>query len=186
MKSALPKVLHEVCGRPLIEYVLDAARAAGVGRIVAVVGPPGRSGAGLSVAVRRHRVRAAVGTEGDRPRSDDVPRATRPTSRSGADSRWRHAAVAAGIAGGVAQAQHEQSASAVIGTAETAANQGLGRIVRDDQRRRSSRSSKRRTPRLPRTTIQEINTGCYAFDAQRLLAVARSHPSRTTPRPNIT
>ena len=38
MKSALPKVLHEVCGRPMIEYVLDAARAAGVKRIVAVVG----------------------------------------------------------------------------------------------------------------------------------------------------
>ena len=38
MKSALPKVLHEVCGRPIIEYVIDAARAAGVSRIVAVVG----------------------------------------------------------------------------------------------------------------------------------------------------
>src|SRR5580698_10638840 len=38
MKSALPKVLHQVCGRPMIEYVLDAARAAGVSRIVAVVG----------------------------------------------------------------------------------------------------------------------------------------------------
>src|SRR5260370_11588797 len=38
MKSALPKVLHEVCGRPMIEYVLDAARAAGVSRHVVVVG----------------------------------------------------------------------------------------------------------------------------------------------------
>ena len=25
MKSALPKVLHPICGRPMIEYVLDAA-----------------------------------------------------------------------------------------------------------------------------------------------------------------
>ena len=38
MKSALPKVLHNVCGRPMIEYVLDAARSAGVTRIVAIVG----------------------------------------------------------------------------------------------------------------------------------------------------
>ena len=38
MKSALPKVLHNVCGRPMIEYVIDAARSAGVTRIVAIVG----------------------------------------------------------------------------------------------------------------------------------------------------
>ncbi|MFO0973126.1 MAG: NTP transferase domain-containing protein [Phycisphaerae bacterium] len=38
MKSALPKVMHEVCGRAMLAYVLDACRAAGLGRIVVVVG----------------------------------------------------------------------------------------------------------------------------------------------------
>lgn len=38
MKSNLPKVLHEVCGRPMLASVLDACREAGVGRIVVVVG----------------------------------------------------------------------------------------------------------------------------------------------------
>ena len=38
MKSELPKVLHDVCGRPLIEYVLDAARGAGVEKLIVVVG----------------------------------------------------------------------------------------------------------------------------------------------------
>ena len=38
MKSALPKVLHQVCGRPMIEYVLDAARSASVTRVVAIIG----------------------------------------------------------------------------------------------------------------------------------------------------
>ena len=38
MKSALPKVLHTVCGRPMIDYVIDTARAANVTRIVAIVG----------------------------------------------------------------------------------------------------------------------------------------------------
>ena len=28
MKSRLPKVLHPICGRPLIDYVLDAAELA--------------------------------------------------------------------------------------------------------------------------------------------------------------
>ncbi len=38
MKSDLPKVLCRVCNRPLVEYVIDALRDAGVGRIIVVVG----------------------------------------------------------------------------------------------------------------------------------------------------
>jgi len=38
MKSDLPKVLCRACGRPLLDYVLDALEAAGVTRIVVVVG----------------------------------------------------------------------------------------------------------------------------------------------------
>jgi bifunctional UDP-N-acetylglucosamine pyrophosphorylase/glucosamine-1-phosphate N-acetyltransferase len=38
MKSEVPKVLHPVCGRLMIEYVLDAARGAGAERLVVVVG----------------------------------------------------------------------------------------------------------------------------------------------------
>ena len=38
MKSDLPKVLHEVCGRPMLSYVLDACRDAGVERLIVVVG----------------------------------------------------------------------------------------------------------------------------------------------------
>jgi bifunctional UDP-N-acetylglucosamine pyrophosphorylase/glucosamine-1-phosphate N-acetyltransferase len=38
MKTNTPKVLHEVCGRPMLSYVLDACRGAGVGKIYVVVG----------------------------------------------------------------------------------------------------------------------------------------------------
>lgn len=38
MNTKLPKVLHEVCGRPMLAYVLDACRKAGVGKIIVVVG----------------------------------------------------------------------------------------------------------------------------------------------------
>lgn len=38
MGSDLPKVLLSVCGRPMVRYVIDAVRAAGVERIVVVVG----------------------------------------------------------------------------------------------------------------------------------------------------
>jgi len=49
MNSDLPKVVHEVAGRPMVNWVIDAARAVGVDRCVLVVG----HGAG--------RVREAVG-----------------------------------------------------------------------------------------------------------------------------
>jgi bifunctional UDP-N-acetylglucosamine pyrophosphorylase/glucosamine-1-phosphate N-acetyltransferase len=48
MGSSLPKVLHPVLGRPMLEHVLDAVRGAGVRRIVVVVGH------------QAERVRAAV------------------------------------------------------------------------------------------------------------------------------
>lgn len=38
MKSERVKVLHEICGRPMLSYVLDACRAVGVTRLFVVVG----------------------------------------------------------------------------------------------------------------------------------------------------
>jgi len=39
MASAVPKVLHEIGGRPLIAYVLEAAKDAGADKIAVVIGP---------------------------------------------------------------------------------------------------------------------------------------------------
>jgi len=38
MKTDTPKVLHEVCGRPMLGWVLDVCRAAGIERMYVVVG----------------------------------------------------------------------------------------------------------------------------------------------------
>jgi len=38
MNTKLPKVLHEVCGRPMLAYVLDACREVAVSKILVVVG----------------------------------------------------------------------------------------------------------------------------------------------------
>ena len=42
MRSALPKVLHPLCGRPVIAWPVEAAREAGAGRIVVVDNPKRR------------------------------------------------------------------------------------------------------------------------------------------------
>ena len=38
MKSERVKVLHEICGRPMLSYVMDACRAVGVTRMYVVIG----------------------------------------------------------------------------------------------------------------------------------------------------
>jgi bifunctional UDP-N-acetylglucosamine pyrophosphorylase/glucosamine-1-phosphate N-acetyltransferase len=38
MKSNMPKVLHTLCGKPMIQYVVDAARGAGIEDIICVIG----------------------------------------------------------------------------------------------------------------------------------------------------
>ena len=38
MKSVRPKVLHALCGRPMIHFVVDAALGAGAAEVVVVVG----------------------------------------------------------------------------------------------------------------------------------------------------
>jgi bifunctional UDP-N-acetylglucosamine pyrophosphorylase/glucosamine-1-phosphate N-acetyltransferase len=38
MRSAIPKVLHTVMGKPLVSYVIEACRKAGAGRVLVVVG----------------------------------------------------------------------------------------------------------------------------------------------------
>ena len=42
MRSALPKVLHPLCGRPLILWPVAAAQEAGAGKVVVVDNPKRR------------------------------------------------------------------------------------------------------------------------------------------------
>ncbi|HMY19898.1 MAG TPA: NTP transferase domain-containing protein, partial [Polyangium sp.] len=60
MKSALPKVLHEMCGRPMIDYVVDAAFDAGCRDVVVVVGYGRDELAAHLAKTYGNRVRTAV------------------------------------------------------------------------------------------------------------------------------
>ncbi len=47
MRSSLPKMLHPVCGRPMVAWPILAAREAGAGRVAAIVSPGQDIAAGL-------------------------------------------------------------------------------------------------------------------------------------------
>ena len=95
MKSPIPKVLHKVGGRALIDHAIDAAQGAGCERIVVVVGDARAARSSAHVAARlgrgrhrhpgpaaRHRPRGAGGEGG----AGGLP------GRRGGDLRRRRAA----------------------------------------------------------------------------------------------
>ena len=47
MRSSTPKMLHPVCGRPLVAWPILSAREAGAGRVAAIVSPGIDISAGL-------------------------------------------------------------------------------------------------------------------------------------------
>src|SRR3954452_23775097 len=60
MYSSLPKVLHPVCGVPMLHWVIEAARQAGAGRVVCITRPDSGVGEALPPGVE-----AAEQTEGE-------------------------------------------------------------------------------------------------------------------------
>lgn len=168
MNSDVPKVLHEVCGRLLIDYVLDAAREAGATQLVVVVGHKaemvkdalaGQKDVAFALQEEQHGTGHAVMMCEPQLRRHDGPVLVLAgdTPLLKADSLR-----------GLLDDLREHNAAAVIGTAVTEANFGLGRIVRDAGGN-FQRIVEQRDATEAEQAIREINTGCFAFDGQRLL-----------------
>lgn len=167
MKSDVPKVLHEICGRPMIEYVLDAARAAGVRRIVAVIGH------------QAELVRQALAAQGDVEFAlQTEQKGTGHAVMMCAEALAGHDGPVLVLAGdtpllrsesltGLLDDLRRNEAACVIGTAVTEVNQGLGRVVRDG-RGNFMRIVEQKDATAEEAAIREINTGCYAFGGREL------------------
>ncbi len=176
MKSDLPKVLHLIRKRPMIEYVLDAVRAAGVKRILIVVG------------YKADEVKSALSQHADVAFTlQSEQKGTGHAVMTCEQQLAGHNGPVLVLAGdmpllkgeslvGILEELQSQNAACVIGTAETAANQGLGRIVRNEQGAfLKIVEEKDATPQ--EKEIREINTGCYAFDGSSLFeALSRIRP----------
>jgi bifunctional UDP-N-acetylglucosamine pyrophosphorylase/glucosamine-1-phosphate N-acetyltransferase len=175
MRSATPKVLHEICGRPMVAWPIAAAREAGAGRIV-VVGSPGNAldGAlpdGVQVAVQEEArgtgdaVRAAAAhIDGDGPvvvLSGDVPLITADAIR------------------GLVEAHERSGAAATMATMELDDPGEYGRVVRgpDGGVEHVAEAKGEGDASPEELAIREVNTGVYAFDGARLLdALERIRP----------
>jgi len=170
MKSALPKVLHPVHGRPMVDYVLDAVAVLAPERLVAVVGHQAAwvvdHLAALAPAVVVVEQVPQLGTGDAVARGlTALPAATgRVVVVSGDCPLVRGAELARLVA------HHQAHAAAVsLFTAGVAEGGGLGRIVRDGGGR-FLRIVEAKDASPAELALGEINTGLYCFDLAFLRA----------------
>ncbi|MCP4507801.1 MAG: NTP transferase domain-containing protein, partial [Fuerstiella sp.] len=169
MNSETPKVLHRVCGRMMIEYVMDAARSAGVQKLVVIVGH------------KADMVREALAGHDDVVFAEQIEQNGTGHAVMMAEAELQgHDGSVLILAGdtpllqgaslkALLDAQSRQNAACVIGTADTQNNEGLGRVVRNADGEFDCIVEHKDATEDQRK-ITEINTGCYAFSGPLLLS----------------
>ena len=174
MRSALPKVLHATCGRPILGWVLEAAREAGASRLVVVTPPdadevrellPDDAIAAIQLEARGtgDAVRCGMEALGDFDGDVLVVSGDTPLIRGS-------------LLRDVVSSHRDGHAVATLLTAHVPPPNAYGRVVRDpngsvDHVVEAADAS----PAILANT--EINTGFYAFDAAALrVALARLRP----------
>jgi bifunctional UDP-N-acetylglucosamine pyrophosphorylase/glucosamine-1-phosphate N-acetyltransferase len=168
MRSETPKLLHEICGRPMIAWPVEAASEAGIGRIVVVEGP----GRELEGALDR-QVEFVV-QEQARGTADAVKVAA--AQIDGADTlivlNGDHPLVSAGTIEELAEVHARSGAAATIGTAVLDDPTGYGRVIRgpDGTVERVAETKAPGDASELELRIREINTGIFVFEARALLS----------------
>ena len=161
MRSRQPKVLHPLCGRPLLAYGLRTARAL-ADRIVVVVGPTADgvravAGEGVTVVEQRERLGTGHAVLQARPAGGEgtilvLPGDTPLLSGETLERLVRH--------------HRSTGAVATVLTAVVDRPQGYGRILR--QSGRVKRIVEDRDATDDQKKIVEINTSVYCLEAKRL------------------
>lgn len=169
MKSATPKVLHDICGRSLVGHVLAAARELEPENLVVVVGHA-REKVGAHLAEIDPSVRTAVQAE-----QNGTGHAVRMALEELGGSVDGTVVVVCGdtplLTGETLRrlaGTHQEDGNAVtVLTAEVPDATGYGRIVRDDTGAVTAIVEHKDASDAQRA-IREINSGVFAFDGQLL------------------
>lgn len=169
MRSSLPKVLHPVCGAPMVDWVIDAARGAGADRVVCITRPgegvAERLSPGTAEAVEQtsgEGTGAAVLAAGEVLEqsgrvvvlSGDVPLTTAATIED------------------LLEAHDREQAAATLLTTEELDPTSYGRIVRGENGLVERIVETKSAEGVPDgvLAIREINIGTYVFDGPALAA----------------
>lgn len=167
MKSDLAKVLHQVCGRPMISYVVDAARGAGARTLIVVVG------------YGADQVRSALANEPDVLFAEQSQQlGTGDAVKACHDLLRDYSGPALVLVGdepllrpepleSLLERQAAEGACCLLGTTIAEDPTGFGRVLRDSAGR-FLRIVEQRDCTPEEAAIREINPSCYVFELPTL------------------
>jgi len=166
MRSSLPKMLHPVCGRPMVAWPVLAAREAGAGRVAAIVSPGLDISAGLPEGVETVVQPQADGTGGAiRAAASLVEESDTVLILSG-----DHPLISAADITGLLEAHAGAAGAATMLTIELDDPGSYGRVVRGSggEVERVVEAKAAGDAGAEELAIREVNAGTYAFDAKPL------------------
>ena len=168
MRSSIPKMLHPLCGRPLVGWPIAAARDAGAGRIVVVDSPGGLLAEHLPEGVVTVTQPEANGTGGAvQAAASEIASDATVVVLPGDAPLVTAEAIATLVA-----AHAASGAAATMATMHLDDPTGYGRVVRDAQHSVTgvveTKADGDATP--DQLAIREVNTSMFAFDGAALKA----------------
>ncbi|MBS1883375.1 MAG: NTP transferase domain-containing protein, partial [Actinobacteria bacterium] len=166
MRSSTPKMLHPVCGRPMVAWPILAAREAGAGRVAVIVSPGRDISAGLPEGVETVEQPRPDGTGGAiRAALPLIEAAETVLVLSGDVPLISTTTIAA-----LLSAHEESGAAATMLTIELDDPAAYGRVVRlaDGSVEKVVEAKAAGDADASQLAIREINAGTYAFEAAPL------------------
>lgn len=166
MRSKTPKVLHTICGRPMVHWPILAAREAGAGTIVVVGSPDGSLAAHLPEGVTHVVQPVADGTGGAVAAATGELPAGQPVVVLSGDVPL----ITAEAVRALVDAHRESGAAATMVTAILDDATGYGRVVRaaDGSVEQVVETKAHGDATPEQLQIREVNTGIFCFDAGAL------------------
>jgi bifunctional UDP-N-acetylglucosamine pyrophosphorylase/glucosamine-1-phosphate N-acetyltransferase len=166
MKSRKPKVAHEMLGKPLVRWVIDAARAAGASEVLTVVGHEREQVLPLVAdpvtVVQEERMGTGHALLCALPHICEK----KPIAVLCGDTPLLQPSTIAALV----QLQQESGAAACVLTCELANPTGYGRIIRDEAGD-VLRIVEEKDATAEQREVREVNSGVYCFEAPALVRV---------------
>jgi bifunctional UDP-N-acetylglucosamine pyrophosphorylase / glucosamine-1-phosphate N-acetyltransferase len=166
MRSAVPKVLHEVCGRAMIAWPILAAREAGADRVCVIVSPDRDLSSVLPNGTETIVQPQADGTGGALRAAVDAIRDSDTVLVLSGDTPLLSAEEIEGLLA----AHTEAGAAATMMTTELEDPGTFGRVIRtvDGEVQKIVEAKEPGDASLEELQVKEVNAGTYAFAGQPL------------------
>jgi bifunctional UDP-N-acetylglucosamine pyrophosphorylase/glucosamine-1-phosphate N-acetyltransferase len=167
MRSALPKVMHPVCGRPMVAWPILAAREAGAGRIAVIISPNRDLSPVLPDGVETAVQPESDGTGGALRAAIDIIRDADEVVVLSGD----HPLLSGDVIARLISAHRDSGAAATVMTTEMQDPGSYGRIVRDasgEIERIVEAKATASDASAEELAIKEVNAGTYVFQATPL------------------